>query len=98
MSEKACTSGRGRKPQGDSELSPPDLMTMRSRPEPKPRVRYLTNCATQAPYCLFLIILLRSKTNFSFAFYVTNDILELNHALESFLFIHIVLNIGNSSR
>jgi len=27
-----------------------DPMTLRSRPEPKPRVRHITACATQAPH------------------------------------------------
>jgi len=51
---EGCAEGEGERIQADSALSTEphaglDLMTLRSRPQPKPRVGHSTDCTTQAP-------------------------------------------------
>lgn len=60
---------RGRGSQADSTLSTEpcmvlDLTNLRSQYELKPRVRHLTDCATQAPLVFFLTMKI-SVTHFS---------------------------------
>ena len=54
LREREREGRRGRKPQVDSVLNVEsdaglDLKTLRSQPEPKPRVQCLTYCTTQTP-------------------------------------------------